>query len=115
MAKEAESKNSEQIQEVPVMNLQIQDEYIVSDPEMISCIVHDKKQEILRFLIQKDYTIRELSRDAAINPGTVKRHMLDLEQLGFIQFVKQEKNKYGIFLKYYRAISKKFIIQFELS
>lgn len=115
MAKQTESIRSEDLQEKPVSNFQIQEEYIVSDPEMISCLVHDKKQEILRFLIKQDYTIRELSRDANINPGTVKRHMLDLEQLGFIQFVRQEKNKYGIFLKFYRSISKKFIIQFELS
>jgi DNA-binding transcriptional ArsR family regulator len=111
MSKEIESN---QIQEQKISDFKIRDEFVITTPEQILCMVHDKKQEILRFLIKQEYTIRELSRDADINPGTVKRHMIDLEALGFIKFVRQEKNKYGIFLKYYRAVSEKFIIKFEL-
>ena len=85
MAKEIEADHTQ--------DFEIQEEQFISNPERISCLVHNKKQEILRFLIKSEYTIRELSRDAGINPGTVKRHMLDLEDLGFIQFVRQEKNK----------------------
>lgn len=93
----------------------IKDELIITDPLHISCLVHEKKQIILKFLIKSDYTIRELSRDTNINPGTVKRHLNDMEQLGLVKFVRQEKNEYGIILKFYRAVSKKFKVDFELT
>ena len=89
-------------------------ELIITDPDQISSIVHEKKSIILQFLIKSEYTIRELSSQASINPGTVKRHMTDLEKLGLIQFIREIKNKHGVKLRYFRSVAEKFVLQYEV-
>jgi len=89
-------------------------EMIVTIPEDIPTLLHEKKWEILHILIDHEKTIRQLSVDLKINPGTIKRFILDLENRQFIEQSRKIKNEYGITLKFYRATAKKYIIHLEL-
>ena len=87
----------------------------ITDPNAVSTIFHEVKGPILRLLIDKFMTIRELSEmeigGTKYNPGTIKRHLEDLLSFRLIQQLEPVKNTYGITLKYYRATAQKFIIQ----
>ncbi len=114
MPKQLKSSTSKIPHISPDPHFEMQKETVVDNPELIACLIHEKKNIIIKALISSEYTIRELSRETNINPGTVKRHINELEQVGLIKFVRQAKNEYGILLKFYRAISRKFIVKFEL-
>ena len=115
MSKQPKSKSAGIPIILPDLDFKITDDLTISDPKLIACLIHEKKQVILKALMKSEFTIRELSRETKINPGTVKRHINELEQVGLIKFVRQEKNEYGILLKFYRSISRKFKINFELA
>ena len=89
--------------------IDLQDEINIYDYSVVSVLFHDKKQEILKLLIDKELTIIEISKKLdGLNPGTVKRHLTDLENANLINISREEKNEFGINMKYYRAVAKKF-------
>lgn len=93
---------------------EIKDLMVVGSPELILIILHEKKKEILKLLFEKGHTIQELKNLTGINPGTIKRHLNQLEEnnLVFVQYIK--KNSYNIKMKYYRATAKHIKISIEL-
>jgi len=97
-------------------DFEIPAELRITDPNAVSTLFHEVKGPILRLLIDRAMTIRELSEikidGKEYNPGTIKRHLEDLLNFGLIQ-QKPVKNEYGITLKYYRATARKFIIYLE--
>ena len=85
----------------------------LSDPSIIPILFHEKKQEILYLLREKEMNIMELKQKTKLNPGTIKRHLDDLIAKGLVFPSRKVKNKYGIVLKYYRATAKSFIFNIK--
>ena len=88
----------------------IENEKEVVDPDTIPVLFHEKKQEILKLLIQKEMTIIDLKKTTKMNPGTIKRHLNDLIDKSLVFQSRIEINKYGIKMKFYRATAKKYSI-----
>ena len=87
----------------------IKEEIQIQDPSVVSILFHDKKQEILRLLILEELTIIEISKKLGdLNPVTVKRHLTDLENAHLIYLSREERNEFGINMKIYRAVAKKY-------
>ena len=85
----------------------------ISDPSAVSILFHEKKQELLKLLIENDLNIREMENLTKLNPGTIKRHLDDLLEKNLVFQSQTIKNEYGFTLKYYRAVAKKFIVNIE--
>lgn len=87
----------------------IKTEVNIDDYSVVSVLFHDKQKEILRLLIEEELTIIEISKRLdGLNPGTVKRHLMKLEEAHLIFISREEKNEFGINMKYYRSVAKKF-------
>ena len=91
----------------------ILDELEIVDPNVISLLMHDKKSAILELLLVRDKTIMILSKETGWNPGTIKRHLIDLIDGGLVVDSRFELNKHRIMLKYYRAAAKHFTFQYS--
>lgn len=83
------------------------------DDPKLSIVVHKQKREVLKVLIENELNIKEIENITKINPGTIKRHLDDLVANGLVQQTQTVKNEYGFVLKYYRAVVKKLIVNFE--
>jgi len=88
-------------------------ERIIRDKQVINLFTHEKKVDLLERLRHQSKTIMMLSEETGMNPGTVKRHLIDLEQGGLIMISKAEKNKFKVNMVYYRITAMKFIILWE--
>ena len=99
----AKKKNS-------IEHSKILDEITFNTPEVVSSLFHKKKQLILEKLIIKEMTIYDLKTDLRMNPGEIRRHILDLVDKGLILQTKVVRNKMGMNLKYYRAKAKNYIV-----
>ena len=99
--------------EIQIKQSAIKDEKIISDPSTIAILFHEKKQEILKLLIEKDLNIREMENQTKLNPGTIKRHLDDLLEKKLVFQSQTFKNEYGFTLKYYRAVATKFIFKIK--
>ena len=88
----------------------ILDEITFNTPEVVSSLFHKKKQLILKKLIVKEMTIYDLKTNLRMNPGEVRRHILDLVDKGLILQTRVVRNKMGMNLKYYRAKAKNYIV-----
>ncbi len=86
------------------------DQLVITDPTVVHILFHEEKQKILSLLIQAESTIQELSTSLGINPGTIKRHLIDLTDCNLVLQTRTEINEYGIKLKYYRATAKQYIV-----
>ena len=89
------------------------DSMVITDPSVINQFQHSKKLIILENLYDKAKTIMQLHKDTGYNPGTVKRHLLDLEKSGLIMLAKEEMSEKRIVKKFYRVTAKEFIIQYR--
>ncbi|MHA2362682.1 MAG: winged helix-turn-helix domain-containing protein [Candidatus Hodarchaeales archaeon] len=85
----------------------------ITDPETVPILFHEKKEELLALLVQKEMNIIELKNETKINPGTIKRHLNDLIEKGLIRQSREEKNIYGVLMKFYRATAKQFIVSIK--
>lgn len=83
----------------------------ISNLEHAALLNHEKKRLLLELLLHSEKTIMELSTATKMNPGTIKRHLDTLEEGNFIVKSREERNEYGIKLKYYRVKAKLFLIQ----
>jgi len=81
--------------------------------DVVACLFHDKRQEILGYLVRGEMTVYDLKIALNLNPGVVKRHIDALLDQGLIVHTRSEENKMGMTLKYYRAVAKKFIVHLE--
>ena len=90
-----------------------QDSMVITDPSVINQFQHSVKLIILENLYEKAKTIMQLHKDMGYNPGTVKRHLRDLERTGLITLAKKEMSEKRIVKKFYRVTAKEFIIQYR--
>ena len=77
-------------------SIEVKEELEISDPEKILIILHDKKREILKCIFQEGKTIQEIRDETGINPGTIKRHLTDLEKSGLVFLEAIKRNDYNI-------------------
>jgi predicted transcriptional regulator len=77
-------------------------------------LLHKDKNLIIRNLIEEEKKIIELKTLCKINPGTIKRHLDNLIELGLVSNPRININAKNIKEKYYRAVAKKFIIHIEI-
>ena len=82
----------------------------INDPDVISEFIHKRKTTILELLINRERTIRELSDEMDLNPGSVKMYLDSLRKQGLVYQTKITQNQWGIRLKYYSTTAKKFLI-----
>jgi DNA-binding PadR family transcriptional regulator len=90
------------------------DQFIIEDPELVLIVMHDIKRMILDLITRKAMNIQELREATNVNPGTIKRNLDDLEKNHLIFVADTKWNEYHIKMKYYHAIAKKFIINFQI-
>ncbi len=86
------------------------DQMTITDPSAVAILFHEEKQQILGMLIRAEHTIQELSTSLGINPGTIKRHLVDLTNCNLIVQTHTDVNEYGIRLKYYRATARQYVV-----
>ena len=87
----------------------------VDNPKRAQALIHKDKQLIIKHLIQQEYKIIELKSLCKINPGTIKRHLDNLIELGLVFPPRIKINRRNVKEKYYRAIAQKFIVHIEIS
>lgn len=105
------TKNNSLYQEK--LNINLLPEMKISDPDVVSVLFHEKKQDILRLLIHGEKNIMDLKKELKMNPGTIKRHLDDLRVKELVAEPRIVINKYGIKEKYYHATAKRFIVHLE--
>ena len=91
----------------------LQDEMIVKDVEAIALFRSEGKQDILRILMENEMNIHDLKNALKMNPGTIKRHLDQLLQYELIVQTREDENSWGVKMKYYRTVARKFKINFE--
>ncbi|UYP47208.1 hypothetical protein NEF87_003493 [Candidatus Lokiarchaeum ossiferum] len=89
------------------------EDMIITDPNVIPSFTHEKKQILLEILLTQEKTIMELSTATGMNPGTVKRHISELQKYGVVVVARTQINKKRILLKYYRTSALHFTFHFE--
>ena len=89
----------------------IENEMLITDPTTVPILFHDKKQMILKLLIEKEMTIIDLKNSTKMNPGTIKRHLNDLIEKNLVIQLRTAKSEHGIMMKYYRATANQFIVK----
>lgn len=89
------------------------EEMVISDPNVVPILYHPEKQQILQILMKHEKTLRELSDELQMNPGTVKRHLNDLEDRNLIYLSNSIQNSYGIWQKYYQTTARRFVVHLE--
>lgn len=82
---------------------------VITNPEAVSIIFHEKKGEILKHLIYREMTLIDLKHATDLNPGTVKGHLTDLLEHDLVFISRESVNEFKIVMKYYRASAKSFI------
>ena len=91
----------------------IKDNFTLENPDAITIFKSEGKQDILKILIEKEMNIHDLKNALKLNPGTIKRHIDQLLEFNLIVQTREDENSWGVRMKYYRAVAKKFIIHFE--
>lgn len=91
----------------------IKNELLVTNPDTVSIVFHEKKGEILKLLIDQEMTIIDLKHATGMNPGTIKRHLTDLLNHNLIFISRERINEFSIVMKYYRALAKTFIFNIK--
>lgn len=91
----------------------IKDEIILDNPEVITFFKSEGKQDILKILINQEMNLHEIRNTLKMNPGTVKRHLDQLLEFKLIEQTREDTNSWGVKMKYYRAVAKKFIIHYS--
>lgn len=90
----------------------LQDEIVLTNPDAITLFRSEGKQDILRVLMDKEMNIHDIKNALKLNPGTIKRHLDQLLEFNLIVQTREDKNSWGVKMKYYRTVAKKFVIYF---
>lgn len=96
-------------------NKKIEDIRIIANPNEILVVLHDQKMRILIELQKSMKNIQDLVDSTGLNPGTIKRHLDELINYGFVFVADIKKNDYKMTMKYYQATAKSFEIKYEIS
>ncbi|MHA1168409.1 MAG: winged helix-turn-helix domain-containing protein [Candidatus Hodarchaeales archaeon] len=88
----------------------IRAEKVITEPATVPVLFHEKKQSILKLLIDTEMTIIDLKKATNLNPGTIKRHLTDLVSKGLVRQSNIKINKFGVKMKFYRATARQFTI-----
>ncbi|MHA1602274.1 MAG: winged helix-turn-helix domain-containing protein [Promethearchaeota archaeon] len=94
---------------------QIKDLLIIKDSDLALTVLHEKKKMILSLLLHDALTIQNLTKKTGMNPGTIKRHLLDLMKHDLIFVEKEARTDYNIKMKFYRARAKRLRIEIEVN
>ncbi|NVM01988.1 MAG: winged helix-turn-helix transcriptional regulator [Candidatus Helarchaeota archaeon] len=94
-----------------VKDKQIENEMLITDPSTVPVLFHEKKQMILKLLIDKEMTIIDLKNETKMNPGTIKRHLENLIEKNLVIQSRTAKSEHGITMKYYRATANQFNVK----
>ncbi|UYP44393.1 hypothetical protein NEF87_000678 [Candidatus Lokiarchaeum ossiferum] len=86
---------------------------IINDPSVVPILFHEKKQMLLSLIIPEEKTIIDIKNITKMNPGTIKRHLDDLVKKNLAVQSRFFTNEFGIKMKYYRAVARKFLVQIE--
>ncbi len=87
---------------------EIKDLKELTDFRAIPLLFHDKKEKLLKLLIDNKMNIIGIAKELKMNPGTVRRHLDDLISMDLVELIETVKNEYGQKEKYYRASAKRF-------
>jgi DNA-binding transcriptional ArsR family regulator len=89
------------------------DELVIDNVDAIKLLSHEKVNQILNLLTDRELTIIDLKNELKMNPGTIKRHLDNLLASGLVVITREEINKFQITMKYYRIRAKTFIVQWR--
>lgn len=92
---------------------EINKDKVISSPDTVPVLFHDKRLEFMKLLIEKEMTIIDLKNATNLNPGTIKRHLTNLVEHGLVIQTRIETNIYGVKMKFYRATAKQFIVDIK--
>ena len=111
--KNSKTENQENNQNNPQTTFKPEEEIEITNPALIPLINHDKKRVILELLLNQEKTIMQLSTETGWNPGTIKRHIVDLVKGNLIKESRTSLNIHRIKLKFYRVVAKHYIFHYE--
>jgi len=100
--------DSDRISEFPLSSTTI------TDPALVLLLLHETKRIIINLLCRSALNIQQLKEATNINPGTIKRHLTDLENAGLVMVAEERLNEYNIKMKFYRATAMEFKIEITL-
>lgn len=86
---------------------------VITDPKVITQFQHPVKLILLENIFNEAKTIMQLHKTTGYNPGTVKRHLKDLEAAGLITLAKEAMSEKRIVMKFYRVTAKEFVVQYR--
>ena len=95
------------------VNVPIDREKVITDTNTLPVLFHEKKQVLLKILIDQEMNIIDLKNITGLNPGTIKRHLTDLLEKELIRIVRTKQNTYGVTMKFYRATAKQFVVNIQ--
>jgi len=102
--------NNDLIDKSSQIDVPIDREKVITDANTLPVLFHEKKQTLLKILIDQEMNIIDLKNITGLNPGTIKRHLTDLLEKELIRIVRTEQNIYGVTMKFYRATAKQFVV-----
>ena len=104
------SPNNDMMGRSSQINVQIDGEKEIADAKILPVLFHEKKQILLKILIDQEMNIIDLKNITGLNPGTIKRHLTDLLENELIRIVRTEINTFGVTMKFYRATARQFVV-----
>jgi DNA-binding IclR family transcriptional regulator len=100
-------------QKLPILPVE-EKKIIFTDPKIIRIILHEQKLQILNIVLKEMKNIQELKDLTGINPGTIKRNLDELMEVGLVEVAETKMSNYNIKMKYYRAVGTQFELKFQL-
>ncbi|MHA1731255.1 MAG: ArsR family transcriptional regulator [Promethearchaeota archaeon] len=76
-------------------------------------LFHGQRSAILKALLAGEKKIIDLKKELKMNPGTIKRHLVKLVEVGLVEKPREVTNEYGIREKYYRTTARRFEVRLE--
>ena len=91
----------------------MQEIFYISQLQGIKTLSSERRLEILRDLVDQEYTAQELAMKFKIKPNALWYDMQQLEKAGFIKMIRNEHVR-GTIKKYYRAVAKNYFVDVSL-
>lgn len=93
---------------------EMQEMIVLSDLERIKALSDPLRIQVLRLLIDRQATVKQIADNLCHSPAKIHYHVKELERKNVINLV-ETIEKGGIMEKYYRAAAKKYKIYYEVS